>query len=331
MTRWFVNIAAAACMLATAANAETVIKFGTFAPVGSAYHDILLDLQADWREISGGEVELRLYAGGVAGDERDMVRKMRIGQLHAATLTSGGLPDIDPDFRALQVPMMFDDIAEFDHVMRRMRRTLDGLLAKRGFRGLGWADAGWLHFFSRAPIVLPADLQPQRIFVWSGADRFVKAWRDCGYRPVQLDATDIHAALQSKMIDAVTAPPLAALSTQWFAHIPEMSALRWVPLMATFAITDQAWRSLPKRLHPELAQAAERAAARLRTEVRADSDTAVRIMKQHGLKVHAVSPSDVEIWRAAVGECFGPMIGDYINGALVREIERTLAAYRAGG
>jgi TRAP-type C4-dicarboxylate transport system substrate-binding protein len=328
MTRWFIAIATAVSLIATTAAAKTVIKLGTFAPENSAYHDILLDLRQDWTEISGGAIELRLYAGGVAGDESDMVRKMRIGQLHAATLTSGGLPDIDPDFRAFQIPMMFDDIAEFDDVMRTMRPALDGLLLKHGFRALGWADAGWLHFFARHPVVAPDDLRPQRIFVWSGADRFVTAWQDCGFRPYQGDAVDIHTSLQSKMIDVVTAPPLAALSSQWFAQIPHMSTLRWVPLMGSLVISERAWRKLPKRLRPKLAEAAERAAIRLRTEVRGDSDEAVRIMQGYGLTVHEVAAADTEAWRHEVQRCFGPLIGSYINGRLVGEIEEALDAYR---
>ncbi|MFQ5566378.1 MAG: TRAP transporter substrate-binding protein DctP [Paracoccaceae bacterium] len=330
MTRWFIVIATAVVLTAaTAAPAGTVIKIGSLAPTGSSYHDILLDLQRDWAEISDGAVELRIYGGGTVGDESDIVRKMRIGQLHAAILTSGGLPDIDPDFRAFQVPMMFGDIAEFDHVMREMRPTLDGLLAKHGFRGLGWADAGWLHFFSRRPIMVPDDLRPQRIFVWAGADRFVKAWRDCGFRPIQLPATEIHTALQSQMIDAISAPPLAALSSQWFAQIPHMSTLRWVPLMGSLVITERAWRKLPKRLRSKLAEAAERAATRLRTEVRGDSEEAIRIMQDYGLTVHEVAAPDIETWRVEVRKCFGPMIGSYINARLIGEIEETLDAYRA--
>jgi len=171
MTRWLIGIATALSLIATAATAKTVIKLGTFAPAGSAYHDTLLDLQREWAEISNGTVELRLYLGGVTGNEGDMIRKMRVGQLHAAILTSGGLHNIAPEFRAFQVPMMFDNMGEFYHVMRKMRPSLDGLLAKHGFRALGWADAGWLHFFSRQPVRFPDDLRPQRIFALIGTDR----------------------------------------------------------------------------------------------------------------------------------------------------------------
>jgi TRAP-type C4-dicarboxylate transport system substrate-binding protein len=329
MTRWFTAITAAFVLAVSPTRAETVIKLATFAPVNSAYHDVLLELAREWRDISKGEVVLRIYSGGVAGDDPDVVRKMRIGQLQAAILILGGLPDIDPRFRAFQMPMMYRDNAEFDHVLRAMRPTLDRLLAQHSFRGLAWADGGWLHIFSRAPVVTPDDLRRQRVFIFAGASPLAEALRDCGFRPVELPATDIHTALQSGMLDAVSAPPLGALSMQWFAQIPHMSTLRWVPLMAGFVITERAWRALPERIRPQLAAATERAAARMRTEVRGDADKAVAVMRDHGLAVHEVPAAEVEIWRGEVSRCFAPLIGDYIDGRLVRQIEETLRAYRA--
>ena len=322
-------LAAAAWLAAGAATAETVVKLGTFAPTGSAYHDILLDVAREWDDASDGAVELVLYPDGVAGDEVDMVRKMRIGQLHAATLVLGGLPAIDPGFRAFQMPLVYETSAEFDHVLQTLRPTLDGLLEPHGFRGLGWADAGWLHIFSREPVRLPDDLRSQRIFVWHGADRLTEALRDCGFRPIQLAATDIHTALQSRMLDAIGAPPVAALSFQWFAEVPHMSALRWVPLMVGFVITETAWHTLPARLRPRLAAAVGHAAQRMSQAVRADSEKAVQIMREHGLTVHKLSAPEIEAWRSEVSRCFEPLIGDYIDDRLFHRIEATLNAHRA--
>ncbi len=324
-----VALAAAAWLAATAATAETVIKLGTFAPTGSTYHDVLLDLQRDWAELTDGAVELRVYADGVAGDETDVVRKMRVGQLQAATLILGGLPAIDPAFRAFQMPLAYHSRAEFDHVLTTLRPTLDRLLERRGFHGLGWADAGWLHIFSRAPVRRPDDLRAQRIFVWHGADRLTEALRDCGFRPIQLAATDIHTALHSRMLDAIGAPPVAALSFQWFAEVPHMSTLRWVPLMVGFVITEAGWRDLPTGVRPELAEAVERAMQRMSAAVRSDSEKAIGAMQAHGLEVHELSGPDIEAWRQEVRRCFEPLIGDYIDGRVFRRIEETLGAYRA--
>jgi len=329
MTRWLIGIATALSLIATAATAKTVIKLGTFAPADSAYHDTLLDLQREWAEISNGTVELRLYLGGVTGNEGDMIRKMRVGQLHAAILTSGGLPDIAPEFRAFQVPMMFDNMDEFDHVMREMRPSLDGLLAKHGFRALGWADAGWLHFFSRQPVRFPDDLRPQKIFALIGADRLTEAWRDAGFLPRELSATDIHTALQSRMLDAIATPPLIALSNQWFAQVPHMSTLKWAPLVVCLVVSEGIWRSLTANLRPKLAEAAERAGDRMRSDIRRDSAEAIGVMQGYGLTVHRVTPDEIEIWRDDVLTFFQPLVGSYIDAGLVSQIEETLDAYRA--
>ena len=115
----FLGLAAALAFAPHPAAAET-IKLATLAPAGSPWHDALLDMGEAWKDLSGGRVTLKIYAGGVAGDESDMVRKMRIGQLQAATLSAGGLPDIAPEFRALQLPMMFRSYEELDYVRDRI-------------------------------------------------------------------------------------------------------------------------------------------------------------------------------------------------------------------
>lgn len=327
--RALMAIAAATVLASAPARAETVIKLATFAPANSAYHDILLELAQEWLEISKGEVVLRIYAGGVAGDEGDMLRKMRVGQLQAATITSGGLPDIDPEFRAFQIPMMFRELDEFDHILHEMRPTLDRLMSRNGFRALGWTTAGWLNFFSREPVRVPDDLRPQRIFVWSGADRFVETWRSGGFHPVQIPSTEMHTALQSKLLDAISVPPLAALANQWFTQVPYMSTVRWAPLLAAFVITERGWQMVPEALRPELAAAADRAANKLTRVVQDYSDQSVEVMQEYGLTVVEASPADIEIWRREVKRIFHPLIGDFIDARLVGEIQGSIDAYRA--
>ncbi|MFQ5622225.1 MAG: TRAP transporter substrate-binding protein DctP [Paracoccaceae bacterium] len=330
MIRRMLGLVLAAALAAAPAAAKTVIKLGTFAPAGSTYHDVLMDLRQDWARISRGQIELRIYAGGVTGSEGDMIRKMRIGQLQAATITSGGLPDIDPAFRAFQVPLMFESTDELHFILDEMRPRLDGILLEHGFRALGWADAGWLYFFTRRPVRTPDDLRPQRLFVWAGAAPLVEAWREGGFRPEQLSATDIHTALQSRMLEAIATPPVIALSNQWFAQVPHMSTLKWAPLMATLVVSERAWSKIPEELRPLLKDAAGRAALRMRADIRDITGEAIAVMKKHGLAVHEVSAADTELWRRDVGRFFDPLIGGYIDADMVREIRGRLDAYRAG-
>src|SRR5687768_2537558 len=85
-------------------RAQVVIKLGTVAPEGSTWHDALLSIRQQWRDISHGEVELRIYAGGVLGGEAEMVRKVQRHGLDAIAISGAGLPFIDSSVDCLNLP-----------------------------------------------------------------------------------------------------------------------------------------------------------------------------------------------------------------------------------
>ena len=192
--------------------AAATIKLGTLAPEGSPWHEIMLDMVEAWKQASGGTVKVRLYPGGVAGDEPDMVRKMRVGQLHAAALTGAGLSEIAPEIRALQMPMMFASDDELEYVRNAMGEQLEAILESKGFKVLTWGDAGWVHFFTQDPVVDPEDLKPMKIFTWAGDTAVLDAYKAAGYHPVPLAATEIHSALQAGLINAMATDESGALA-----------------------------------------------------------------------------------------------------------------------
>ena len=166
-------------------HAQT-IKLGTLAPDGSKWYMLLRDMGEQWKNHTNGQINFKIYPGGVVGDEADMVRKMRIGQLHAAAVTYVGLSCIIPEINAFQMPLMFKSYEELDYVRERLAPKLEELLESRGFIVLNWGDAGWVHIFSQKPVVYPRDLkiQNQHIFVWAGGTENFNAWKAAGFHPV---------------------------------------------------------------------------------------------------------------------------------------------------
>src|SRR6476660_1482415 len=127
-------------LLAAPASAQEVrIKLGTLAPSGSTWHTLLKEMGQKWGEASGGKVKLVIYPGGVLGNEGDMVKKMRIGQLQAAALTTIGLHEVSPDPQAIDVPMMIDSFATYDYVVSRLKPRLTKALADKGYIVINWA------------------------------------------------------------------------------------------------------------------------------------------------------------------------------------------------
>ncbi len=151
-------------LLACSAGAQpVVVKMATLAPKGSSWHLILQEMGEKWKAVSGGRVTVTLYPGGVAGDDEDVVRKMRLGTLNAGLFTSIGLGDIDRTVLALQIPMLFESYDELDYVREKMSPDLEKIFEQKGFVVLNWTDAGWVHFFTKTPVHTPDDLKALKL------------------------------------------------------------------------------------------------------------------------------------------------------------------------
>ena len=99
---------------------KIIVKMATLAPEGTEWHGLLVELGQQWNIVTDGEVRLRIYPGGVVGDERDMIRKMRIGQIHGAAISNEGMTEINPYFTTFYMPMMYQSYDEVDFVRDRL-------------------------------------------------------------------------------------------------------------------------------------------------------------------------------------------------------------------
>ncbi len=261
------------------------IKLATLAPDGSAWHLVLEEMGATWQERTDGRVRVVLYAGGVAGDEPDMLRKIRIGQLHGASLTTAGFSDVDSAFDVFTIPLFFESWDEFVYVRDKLAPELERRLESKGLKLLHWGRGGWIHLFSKQPVRTVADLRQVKMFTWAGDDGMSGVWKAKGFRPVPLAATDVLTGLQTGLIDALPTTPLAALSMQWFRHTPFMIEPGVAPLGAGTVIDKRVWDRLSEQDRRILLEAAREAERRLAVEIPAKDGEAVAEMQKRGLKV----------------------------------------------
>jgi TRAP-type C4-dicarboxylate transport system substrate-binding protein len=302
-------LALTAALLPVAGPAQ-VIKLGTVAPEGSPWHDALVRIAQQWRTLSNGKVQLRIYAGGVAGDEEDMLRKIRIGQLHATALTTSTLIDIVPDLEALLFPLVLQEDGELDYVIEKLGPEFERRLEEKGLKVLSWSTAGWVHFYSKEPVVTPDDMKKRRFFFWGLDTTYVELMKRMGFNPVPLAITDLLPSLQTGLVDTFAAPPAAALSFQWFALAPNMTNLRWQPLPGVTVISLREWQKLPEDLRKEFEAAIRSESVGLQKRIRSLEREAIEAMKKHGLKVWDVAPAVEQQWHTLVEEkCLPVFVG----------------------
>jgi TRAP-type C4-dicarboxylate transport system substrate-binding protein len=291
-------LAAVLAALAPAAHAEPVtIKLGTLAPQGSSWHDLLKELAQRWEQASGGQVRLRVYAGGAQGSEGDMVRKMAIGQLQAAAISNVGMHDVLPEPQVFSVPFLFDDEAQMECAFEKMRPKLDEALAKRGLVALQWSRVGSIYLFCDAPRRTPGDMKSAKVWAWEGDPKSVEAYRAAGLYPVVLAATDIMPSLQTGMIDCVPNIPLYVLTARFFDKANHMMDAPWSYMVGATVVRKETWEKIAPDLRPKLVAIARELGDKVNAEVRRLNADAVTAMQKQGLKKIQTDPVP---WRAAM-------------------------------
>ena len=168
---WWRRILAATVVALCCSSGATAltIKLGSVAPANSPWDLALRGLAADWARISDGEIEVKIFPGGIAGNETDMIRKIRIGQLQAAAMTAIAFNEIYPGLLAIAQPMLVRTDDEMRYVLDELAPFFTEQLEARGFVPLMWAPIGWVKFFAPQPALTADDLRRYKLWVGSAS------------------------------------------------------------------------------------------------------------------------------------------------------------------
>ena len=293
---------------------KIVVKMGTLAPEGTDWHGMLIEMGQQWKSATKGKVQLRIYPGGVLGDERDMVRKMRIGQIQAAGMTAEGLSEIVSDFSCYFVPLVYQDSEDVNKVTEALLPELEQKLEDNGFKLLYLSELTYAYWFSTSPIKVPSDLKNKKFFTWAGDFKWEQVYKKAGYNPVPLATTDILSALQTGLISTIPQPPIYALAHQSFGIADHMLDLKWGVLMAGIVVDMKTWKRIPDKYHEDLLSIAKAIQAKY-ADSNSDADVkALDVMKQYGLKVHSPSEDERALWFQEVER-----VSYYLRGKVIPE------------
>ncbi len=318
-------------VMSSSAVAQGKLRLATLAPRDTTFHKVAMEMGNEWKKASDGKVALTIYTDGTMGSEADMVRRMRVGQLQAAMLTVGGLQAIEPSVAALQyMPMVFRDFDELDYVTSKLEPGLEKKFEEKGFVVLFWADAGWVRFFSKNPLLTPADTKDLKLFVTAGDTATLDIVKSFGIKGVPLAMTDILTGLQTGLIDAVPTIPLYALTGQFDGMAKNMTEINYAPLVGATIISKKVWDKFTAEQKEAFRKAADVAGEKIRARSRSEADEAVAAMQKRGLKVHTLSDEQRAEWEAFMKENVYPAIsGKIVPKDKFEDVMGMLEAYRA--
>jgi TRAP-type C4-dicarboxylate transport system substrate-binding protein len=268
------------------AGNQIEIKIATLAPRNSPFMREFERLDKKLRAETNDGVRIRLYTSGSAGDENDVLRKMRSGQLDSAMITSDGLGLVLPEVNVLRTPGVVNNYKQLEAVQNVMLPEFDKSFEEKGFKLIAWGEAGEYRYFSREPVKEPSDIKKMRPWLWPSSPIMKEMWKAIGAVPVPLGMGEVYGAVQTKMIDLVESTAIAYVALQWqntdLAYVTdETSGVligAWLINKSIFDKLEPEWQKIMMRLAQENNQA-----TRLRT--READGLAFKRLIERGLKV----------------------------------------------
>lgn len=304
------------------------IKIGSIAPARSPWDKALRELGREWESISNGMVKLKIYPGGIAGSEEDMIRKMEIGILGGAVFANSGLTKIYSDFYVLNIPFTFNSEKEFEYITKKMNPLFEEGIEKKGYKVIIWSMAGWLNLFSKNKIEYPKDLKRHKLSFTTGEPELEQVWKKSGYQVIPNDLSDLMMGLQTGMVDAFSLPPLVAASGQYFPMAPNMYTMKIAPVYGGIVISNKKWKKIPDEIKEKLMTSAKRISKELYEKTKTLELEAIETMKKNGLTTIPVPEDSIEKWRIASEKGVNSMINNIFSGEVFNKMMGYVSEYR---
>lgn len=288
---------------APAAAPKQTLKIATLAPEGTSW---MRELRKGAEEVAAatqGRVEIRFYPGGVMGNDKTVLRKIRAGQLQGGAFTGGSLDEVYRDTAIYGLPFLFRSYDEVDYVRERVDPLLKEGLARGGMVALGISEGGFAHVLSGSPVRKVEDLKGKKMWIPEGDVVSQVTLEVAGISPVPLSLADVYTGLQTRLVDTVATTPAGAIAFQWHTRVKYLTDVPLMYLVGVVAVDERAM----DRLRPEDRQALQErmgaALARLDVLNRQGNESAREALRQQGIAfVGPESPEELTRWRGIAVE-----------------------------
>ena len=316
--------------MVSVASAQT-IKLATLAPEGSSWMNAMRAGAKEIGQLTEGRVKFKFYGGGVQGNDKQVLRKIRIGQLHGGAFTSNALVEFQKDAVLYGMPMLFDNLEEVRFVRDRMDDKLRTLLEQAGYVNFGFASGGFAHIMSNRPIANLEDMQGLKVWVPDGDRISYDAVKALGVSPVTMPLTDVLTGLQTGLIDTIMGPPAGTIVLQWNTGVSYITELPLAYIFAMLVIEKKYFDRISPADQTIVREVMEQVYLGFEQQGNEDNKNAYKALLDDGMTSVAPNLSQIQEWHSAIEASNHKLAAeDVIDANLLAEIECYVAAYRAG-
>ncbi len=312
------------------AKATWRIKVATLAPksVGWA-KNIRSIMHPAISRATDGNVKLKWYWGGVMGDDKDYIDKMKIGQIDGAAFSGQGTVIACPEMAVLELPFMFRNYAEVDYIRDNMRLTFDKIAAKNGYKLIIWSDQDFDQIYSiKYEMNKLTDFQNARIITWYGTLEQT-VLETLGASPIPVGVPEIVSSMRQGIADTVIAPSIAVVGFQMYTIIKYVNPMNIRYSPACCFVRLEFWDKIDISIGCTTDGVRTNEAVTFREKCREDGQKAYDAMLKYGMKETKLTGEQLDLIQKKCETVWDSLAGKLYSKELLKEVKDRLAEYRS--
>jgi TRAP-type C4-dicarboxylate transport system substrate-binding protein len=286
-------------LLAPSAQAMD-LKIATIAPEGTVWMKQMRDGSKEIKERTDGRVNFKFFGGGVMGNDKKVMRKIRIGQLHGGMFTPSSVADIYPNMQLYGMPLVFSSVGEVEYVRERMDSILMAGLEEAGLVSFGFSDGGFARVLSNTPITSVDSLKGRKVWVPEGDLITYNTMSALGLSPVTLAVTDVMTGLQTGLVDIVGSSPVGAVVMQWHTKVKYMTDFPLGYLMGYMVVDKKYFDKISDADQQIVREVFGKVYAEFDRQNKLDDSAAFQALVDSGIEIVRPNEQEIENWRTLV-------------------------------
>ena len=183
------------------------IGFTTAEDPNDPYYYAANEMARILEEKSGGTMEVKLFANGQLGQEREMFEGMQMGTVEMAVMTNSYVSNFVAACGALDLPFVFESVDQAMEVLNGdFGQQLFDAFDNVGVVPLSWGVGGFRNLTTASkPVATPDDLKGMKIRCLEN-NTYMNTYSALGANPTPMSWGELYTALQQGTVDAEENP-----------------------------------------------------------------------------------------------------------------------------
>lgn len=316
------------CLLLTLAltfnTYAATLKLGVLAPEGTSWANSLKQMAKDVETKTAGRIQFKTYFGGAQGDETDVLKKIRIGQLHGGFFTGKTLGELYSDVRVMELPFTFGaDNKRAMNALEKVEKNLGKGFEKSQFKCLGLFGLGFVYFVSQKKFTDLDSLKGVKIWTWDGDKISTTMIDKLHLASVPLALPDVLSSLSTGMLSATYAPPMAIVALQWNSKVKYLLDYPLAYAIGAFLVDQKEWNKLSPQDQKILQESATATMRKITADNEKENKDALNSMKSMGIEFVRLPEKDMKNTTQIRSEVVNQLKGNFISAPALNLVETT--------